>query len=104
MLPAVVSGKEDAANIFARGHYSIGKEIVDLALDRMCRLVDNCTGFQCYMVSNVCGGGTGLGLGRLMLERLYIDYGKKSKLSFMVWACPSCGLDLCNTVLRVLAF
>ena len=27
----LISGKEDAANNFARGHYTIGKEIVDLA-------------------------------------------------------------------------
>ena len=26
----LISGKEDAANNFARGHYTIGKEIVDL--------------------------------------------------------------------------
>ena len=28
----LISGKEDAANNYARGHYTIGKEIVDLAL------------------------------------------------------------------------
>merc|ERR1712086_78429 len=28
----LISGKEDAANNFARGHYTIGKEIVDLCL------------------------------------------------------------------------
>ena len=31
----LISGKEDAANNFARGHYTIGKEIVDLVLDRV---------------------------------------------------------------------
>jgi tubulin alpha len=30
----LVTGKEDAANNYARGHYTIGKEIVDLVLDR----------------------------------------------------------------------
>ena len=30
----LISGKEDAANNFARGHYTIGKETVDVALDR----------------------------------------------------------------------
>jgi tubulin alpha len=40
------------------------------------------------MVYNAVGGGTGSGLGCLMLERLSVDYGKKSKLSFTVWACP----------------
>jgi hypothetical protein len=32
------------------------------------------------MVFNVVGGGTGSGLGSLLLERLSVDYGKKSKL------------------------
>ena len=30
----LVTGKEDAANNYARGHYTIGKEIVDLVLER----------------------------------------------------------------------
>ncbi|MCL4121778.1 UNVERIFIED_CONTAM: hypothetical protein GTU68_026232 [Idotea baltica] len=36
----LISGKEDAANNFARGHYTIGKEIVDLCLDRIRKLAD----------------------------------------------------------------
>ncbi len=35
----LISGKEDAANNFARGHYTIGKEIVDLVLDRIRKLL-----------------------------------------------------------------
>ena len=46
----LISGKEDAANNFARGHYTIGKEIVDLALDRVRKLADNCTGMQGFLV------------------------------------------------------
>merc|ERR1719482_1251343 len=69
-------------NSFARGHYTIGKEIVDLCLDRIRKLADNCTGLQGFLVYNACGGGTGSGLGCLMLERLSVDYGKKSKLGF----------------------
>eukprot|EP00435_Cladocopium_sp_Y103_P021499 s351_g5.t1 len=84
----LISGKEDAANNFARGHYTIGKEIVDLVLDRIRKLADNCTGLQGFCVYNACGGGTGSGLGCLMLERLSVDYGKKSKISFTVWCCP----------------
>merc|ERR1712125_270305 len=65
----LISGKEDAANNFARGHYTIGKEIVDLVLDR-----------------------------------LSVDYGKKSKLSFTVWSCPQVAtavVEPYNTVLCV---
>lgn len=35
----LISGKEDAANNYARGHYTIGKEIVDSVLDRMRKMV-----------------------------------------------------------------
>uniref|UniRef100_A0A2R8ZZ50 Tubulin/FtsZ 2-layer sandwich domain-containing protein n=1 Tax=Pan paniscus TaxID=9597 RepID=A0A2R8ZZ50_PANPA len=31
----LITGKEDAANNYARGHYTIGKEIIDLVLDRI---------------------------------------------------------------------
>jgi tubulin alpha len=31
----LISGKEDAANNYARGHYTIGKEIVDLVLEKL---------------------------------------------------------------------
>merc|ERR1719397_2218827 len=84
----LITGKEDAANNYARGHYTIGKEIVDLCLDRIRRLADNCTGLQGFLFFNSVGGGTGSGLGSLLLERLSVDYGKKSKLGFTVYPSP----------------
>ncbi|ERL86224.1 hypothetical protein D910_03635, partial [Dendroctonus ponderosae] len=42
----LITGKEDAANNYARGHYTIGKEIVDVVLDRLRKLADQCTGLQ----------------------------------------------------------
>merc|ERR1711871_462611 len=53
----LISGKEDAANNYARGHYTVG-------------------------------GGTGSGLGALLCERLSVDYGRKSKLGFVVYPSP----------------
>lgn len=35
----MISGKEDAANNYARGHYTIGREILDLVMDRIRRMV-----------------------------------------------------------------
>lgn len=58
----LISGKEDAANNYARGHYTIGKEIVDLCLDRIRKLADNCTGLQGFLVFHAVGGGTGSGM------------------------------------------
>ena len=74
--------------ISARGHYTIGKEIVDQVLDRIRKLADSCTGLQGFLVFHATGGGTGSGLGSLLLERLSVDYGRKSKLSFAISPSP----------------
>ncbi|BBN05273.1 tubulin alpha [Marchantia polymorpha subsp. ruderalis] len=84
----LISGKEDAANNFARGHYTIGKDMVDLCLDRLRKLADNCTSLQGFLLFHAVGGGTGSGLGSLLLERLTVDYGKKAKLGFTVYPSP----------------
>ena len=84
----MVSGKEDAANNYARGHYTVGKEIVDLVLDRIRKLADNCTGLQGFLIFHSFGGGTGSGFTSLLMERLSVDYGKKSKLEFAIYPAP----------------
>ncbi len=35
----LITGKEDAANNYARGHYTIGKEMVDKVIDRIRKMV-----------------------------------------------------------------
>jgi len=40
----LISGKEDAASNYSRGHNTIGKEVVDLVLDKIRKLADDCTG------------------------------------------------------------
>ncbi|KRX17879.1 Tubulin alpha-3 chain [Trichinella nelsoni] len=84
----LINGKEDAANNYARGHYTIGKEIIDLVLDRIRRLADNCTGLQGFLIFHSFGGGTGSGFTSLLMERLSVDYGKKSKLEFAIYPAP----------------
>ena len=35
----LITGKEDAANNYARGHYTVGKELIDLVIDRVRKMV-----------------------------------------------------------------
>nr|KAF6451345.1 tubulin alpha 4a [Molossus molossus] len=84
----LITGKEDAANNYARGHYTIGKEIIDPVLDRIRKLSDQCTGLQGFLVFHSFGGGTGSGFTSLLMERLSVDYGKKSKLEFSIYPAP----------------
>merc|ERR1711874_72989 len=59
-----------------------------LVLDRIRKLVDSCTGLQGFLVFHSFGGGTGSGFTSLLMERLSVDYGKKSKLEFAVYPAP----------------
>ncbi|KAF2878323.1 Tubulin/FtsZ, GTPase domain-containing protein [Massariosphaeria phaeospora] len=84
----MITGKEDASNNYARGHYTVGKELIDQVLDKVRRVADNCSGLQGFLVFHSFGGGTGSGFGALLMERLSVDYGKKSKLEFCVYPAP----------------
>ena len=46
----LITGKEDAANNYARGHYTVGKDLIDLVLDRIRKLADQCTGLQGFLI------------------------------------------------------
>uniref|UniRef100_A0A8C3N7A2 Tubulin alpha chain n=1 Tax=Geospiza parvula TaxID=87175 RepID=A0A8C3N7A2_GEOPR len=84
----LISGKEDAANNYARGHYTIGKEIIDTVLSRIRKMADQCSGLQGFLVFHSFGGGTGSGFTSLLMERLSVEYSKKSKLEFSVYPAP----------------
>merc|ERR1712072_1445669 len=43
---------------------------------------------QGFIVNHAVGGGTGSGLGGLVLERLSVDYRKKSKIGFEIYPSP----------------
>ena len=84
----LITGKEDAANNYARGHYTIGKEQIDVTVEKIRKLVDQCSGLQGFLVFHSFGGGTGSGFASLLMEKLSVDYGKKSKLGFSIYPAP----------------
>uniref|UniRef100_A0A914N9R1 Tubulin alpha chain n=1 Tax=Meloidogyne incognita TaxID=6306 RepID=A0A914N9R1_MELIC len=84
----LITGKEDAANNYARGHYTIGKEHIDRVLERIRKQAESCSGLQGFLVFHSFGGGTGSGFSALLMERLSVEYGKKSKLEFSVYPAP----------------
>jgi len=98
----LLNGKEDAANNFARGHYTVGKEILDQVNDRLRKLVDNSENVQGFIIHHAVGGGTGSGLGALILERIAVDYRKKSKIGFEIYPSPkisTCIVEPYNSML-----
>uniref|UniRef100_A0A0N4ZTZ7 Tubulin alpha chain n=1 Tax=Parastrongyloides trichosuri TaxID=131310 RepID=A0A0N4ZTZ7_PARTI len=84
----LIAGKEDAANNYARGHYTVGKELIETVSDKIRKQTENCIGLQGFLVFHSFGGGTGSGFTSLLMERLSLEFGKKSKLEFSVYPAP----------------
>ncbi len=70
----IISGKEGTANNFGRGHGTVGKQHIDWCMDRIRKVVDQCQDLQGFLVFGSLGGGTGSGLGSLLLENLSTEY------------------------------
>ncbi|KAF8560498.1 hypothetical protein P879_09145 [Paragonimus westermani] len=85
----LISGKEDAANNYARGHYTIGREFIDAVTDRIRKMTEQCAGLQGFFVFHSFGGGTGSGFTSLLMEKLNLEYGRKSKLEFAIYPAPT---------------
>jgi tubulin alpha len=83
-MNAIYSGMEDCADNFARGHNTIGYEVIELAENYLRRIVERCSSLQGFFLFHATGGGTGSGLGALLLERMSVDYGDKIKFTFTV--------------------
>ncbi|CAK7289249.1 Tubulin alpha-1B chain [Vulpes lagopus] len=84
----LITGKENETSNYAQGHYTSGKEIIDLVLDQIQKLADQGTGLQGFLVFHNFEGGTGSGFTNLLREHLSIDYGKNSKLEFPIYPAP----------------
>ena len=83
-----ISGKQGAANNYGEGHYCLGKEIIDEVIDRVRYMSEKCEYLQGIVLQYSVEGGTGAGLGSLIMERLAVDYYKKTKVSFLVNPSP----------------
>ncbi|MED6109328.1 hypothetical protein PIB30_032439 [Stylosanthes scabra] len=89
----LISGKEDSANNFARGHYIIvDKKIVVLCLDAFASSPTTARASRDSLFSTtpaaVTAPASAEPLLDLLLERLFVDYGKESKLGFTIYPSP----------------
>merc|ERR1719473_551320 len=66
---------------------------MDQVADKIKTLVENSENPQGFLCTHSVGGGTGSGLGMLILERIAVDYRKKSKIGFEIY--PSPGQSTC---------
>ena len=76
----IVCGKESASDNYARGHYTVGKDLINPVLNTLRALAENCSSLQGFMITHSFGGGTGSGFTSRLLENIAMEYGNsKSK-------------------------
>ena len=85
----MITGKEDASNNYARGHYNVGHAILPEVDDKIQTLSDQCDQLDGFFLFHSLGGGTGSGFTSLLMEKLANDFTKKLKLQFTVYPAPN---------------
>ena len=67
-------GQSGAGNSFAKGHYTEGAELVDSVLDVVRKEAEGCDALQGFDLVHSLGGGTGSGMGTLVMAKIREEY------------------------------
>jgi tubulin beta len=84
----MVFGMAGAGNNWAKGHYTEGAELVEQVLDVVRREAENCDSLQGFQITHSLGGGTGAGMGTLLLAKVREEYPDRMMATFSVVPSP----------------
>jgi Tubulin/FtsZ family, GTPase domain/Tubulin C-terminal domain len=84
----IVKKLPGAANNWARGFYSEGEKVIDQIMNVIDNAVQKTESLQGFLMTHSIGGGSGSGLGSLILTRLRQSYPKKKIFTFSVAPSP----------------
>ena len=80
-----VYGTNGAGNNWAKGHYTEGAELVDQTMDVIRREAEACECLQGFQLTHSLGGGTGSGLGTLLLAKIKEEFPDRMIMSYSVF-------------------
>ncbi|PPD81009.1 hypothetical protein GOBAR_DD22058 [Gossypium barbadense] len=83
-----VFGQSGAGNNWAKGHYTEGAELIDSVLDVVRKEAENCDCLQGFQMCHSLGGGTGSGMGTLLISKIREEYPDRMMLTFSVFPSP----------------
>jgi tubulin beta len=81
-------GQSGAANNWAKGHYTEGAELIDSVLDIVRKEAEGCDCLQGFQLAHSLGGGTGSGMGTLLLSKIREEYPDRIMSTFSVVPSP----------------
>ncbi|KMQ98061.1 tubulin beta-1 chain [Lasius niger] len=83
-----VFGQSGAGNNWAKGHYTEGAELVDSVLDVVRKEAESCDCLQGFQLTHSLGGGTGSGMGTLLISKIREEYPDRIMNTYSVVPSP----------------
>jgi tubulin beta len=84
----MVFGQSGAGNNWAKGHYTEGAELVDQVLDVVRREAEGADCLQGFQITHSLGGGTGSGMGTLLLSKVREEFPDRIMATYSVIPSP----------------
>jgi tubulin beta len=83
-----VHAQSGAGNNWAKGHYTEGAELIDEVMDAVRKEAENCEVLQGFQVCHSIGGGTGSGMGTLLISKVREEYPDRIMASYSIFPSP----------------
>jgi len=83
-----VFGQSGAGNNWAKGHYTEGAELVDAIMDVTRKEAEGCDMLQGFQITHSMGGGTGSGMGTLMVSKIREEFPDRIMTTYSVVPSP----------------
>jgi tubulin beta len=73
----IYNDQSSAGNVFASGFYSAGSEIIEEVMEGVRKQAEKCEAMEAFQITHSIGGGTGSGLGSLIIHELKREFTDK---------------------------
>jgi len=84
----MIFGSNGAGNNWAKGHYTEGAELVDQVVDTVRKETENADCPQGFQICHSLGGGTGSGMGTLLLLKIRDTYPDRITTTYSIYPSP----------------
>jgi len=86
--PNMIKGANGAGNNWAKGHYTEGAELIEASLEAIRTENEKCDASQGFQLFHSLGGGTGSGMGTLLLLKVRDAYPDKITCTYSIFPSP----------------
>jgi len=104
LVASQVFGQTGAGNNWAKGHYTEGAELIDSVLDVVRKEAEGCDCLQGFQLVHSLGGGTGAGMGTLLISKVREEYPDRIMETFSIIPSPKVSDTVVEPYNAVLSF